>query len=63
MGEIVNLRQARKRRRRAEKESTAAESRRSHGAPKAEKAKTKRQSELEAKRLEAHRRDDRDDDR
>ncbi len=58
MPEIVNLRQARKRKARAEKERAAEANRRAHGAPKAEKTKTRLLQDLDAKRLEAHRRDE-----
>jgi Domain of unknown function (DUF4169) len=58
MGEIVNLRQARKRRRRADKESAADVSRREHGTPKSERTKAMLLRALAEKQLEAHRRED-----
>ncbi len=58
MSEIVNLRQARKRRRRADKESAAEASRREHGTPKSERTKAILLRTLAEKRLEAHRRED-----
>jgi hypothetical protein len=57
MSEIVNLRQARKRKRRAEQESTAAENRIVFGRPAAEKSATRRAESLAEKRLEGHRRE------
>ena len=56
MTEIVNLRQARKRRRRGEKERTSAENRVLHGRPAAERTAIERERERGAKRLESHRR-------
>ncbi len=58
MDEIVSLRLARKRRRRAEKEDAAAQNRLTHGRSKAEKTQTAEIRTLDEKRLEAHRRDD-----
>ena len=57
MTEIVNLRLARKRKRRADKESTADENRIQHGRSAAEKAQASDQRALLSNRLEAHRRD------
>jgi hypothetical protein len=54
--EIVNLRQARKRQRRGEKERTAAENRVLHGRPAAERAAAELERDRTAKRLENHRR-------
>ncbi len=56
MAEIVNLRQSRKRKRRADKERTAEANRIEHGRPSSEKALTSVARGLEAKRLEGHRR-------
>jgi hypothetical protein len=56
MAELVNLRQVRKRKQRAEKEKRAEENRNTHGRPFAEKAATRRVQDLERQRLEAHRR-------
>ncbi|MEZ5909950.1 MAG: DUF4169 family protein [Hyphomicrobiaceae bacterium] len=53
-GEIINLRQQRKRKARAEKEQRAAENRKRFGRPKAERRQTAAESELERRRLEAH---------
>ena len=49
MGEIINLRQARKARNRAERQSRADENRHKHGRTKAEKNKT----EMERERLDS----------
>ena len=57
MSDIVNLRQVRKRKRRADKERAADESRLTHGRPAAEKAETRRAKALEERRLDAHRRE------
>jgi hypothetical protein len=54
MGEVINLRRARKRREKAGRERTAQAKRVEHGRAKAEHALTQRQSELERARLEAH---------
>jgi Domain of unknown function (DUF4169) len=58
MNEIVNLRLARKRRQRAEKEAAVAQNRLTHGRSKAEKTQVSAARALSDKRLEAHRRDD-----
>jgi hypothetical protein len=55
MAEIVNLRQARKRKRRSEAGKEAAENRVAHGQPAVETAKARRLLQLEERRLEAHR--------
>lgn len=55
MGEIVNLRLRRKAKARAEKERIAEENRVRFGWPKSEKERERRLSDLEQKRLEAHR--------
>jgi hypothetical protein len=57
LSEILNLRHARKRKRRDEKERAAEASRLQHGRAKDEKARTKLSLALESKRLEAHRRE------
>jgi hypothetical protein len=57
VAEIVNLRQARKRKRRDDKARDAAASRLLHGRTAGEKSRTGLERELEEKRLEAHRRD------
>jgi hypothetical protein len=61
MAEIVNLRQARKRNRRDEKERSADENRRVHGRSAAEKTHTRLANELADKRLEGHRHERPDD--
>ena len=62
MAEIVNLRQARKRKRRYAKERIADENRRAHGRSSAEKTETALTRSLDDKRLEAHRRERPDGD-
>jgi hypothetical protein len=57
MGEIINLRQARKARARADKEAKAAENRIAFGRTKAERQKAKAQEELGKRRHEGHRLD------
>ena len=57
MAEIVNLRQARKRKRRDNKERVADENRRSHGRSLTEKSATRLAKNLDDKRLDAHRRE------
>jgi len=57
VAEIVNLRQARKRRARAEKDAQAEQNRLSFGRTKAEREASAAKAELEARRLEGHRRD------
>jgi hypothetical protein len=57
MSVVVNLRQARKRKRRAEKEEAAEANRVTHGRPAAEKTATARAQALQARRLEGHRRE------
>jgi Domain of unknown function (DUF4169) len=58
MAEIVNLRQARKQKARAEKEARAADNRIRFGRPKAEKELTKARRDLAEARLGSHKRDD-----
>ena len=62
MVEIVNLRQARKRKKRVERERTAEENRARFGRSKAEATRETAQRALEDARLGAHRRDDGDGD-
>jgi len=57
VAEIVNLRQARKRRTRAEKDAQAEQNRMSFGRTRAEREASAAKAELEARRLEGHRRD------
>lgn len=52
MGDIVNLRQQRKARAKADKEQRAHDNRVRHGLSKAQKSQAARQNELERKRLE-----------
>jgi hypothetical protein len=62
MGDVVNLRQARKQRARVERERLAAESRVAHGRSKAEQLTARREHEQEAAFLEGHRREKRSED-
>ncbi|MGO4871847.1 MAG: DUF4169 family protein [Roseiarcus sp.] len=55
MGEIVNLRRARKRRERQSEEAAAAANRAAFGAPKAAKREAQAKRELAERRLEGHR--------
>jgi hypothetical protein len=57
MGEIVNLRRARKRMHRAEKKREAAANRAAHGTPAAEKRAAQAAEALAEKRLDGHRRE------
>ena len=57
MAEIINLRQARKQKARAEKEARADQNRVSFGRTKAEKKQTKAEQDLAQSRLDAHKRD------
>jgi hypothetical protein len=57
MGEIVNLRRARKAKARAEGERRAAANRIAHGRTRAEREATKAETELQVARLDGHRRD------
>lgn len=58
MGEIVNLRRARKRDARLREEAAAAANRTAFGAPKAAKGQARAERELAARRLDGHRRVD-----
>ena len=58
MAEIVNLRAARKKKLRAEKEARAAENRAAFGTPKPVKALADARAKKEQRDLEGHRRDD-----
>ncbi|WP_417669879.1 DUF4169 family protein [Roseibium sp.] len=55
-GEIINLRQARKRKARSEREKTAEDNRIRFGRTKAEKQLTQKTEDLAERRLDAHRR-------
>lgn len=57
MGDLVNLRRARKDRARREKEAKAEENRVAFGRSKAEREGSAAQNRLEAARLDAHRRE------
>ena len=58
MAEIINLRRARKRKERADKEAQAAENRIAFGRTKAERTVSEARNDLAKRRLEAHKRDD-----
>jgi hypothetical protein len=58
MAEIINLRQARKQKARAEKEARADGNRIAFGRTKAEKNLTKAERDLAKSRLDSHKRDD-----
>jgi hypothetical protein len=58
MGDVVNLSRYRKRKQQAERERRANEKRARFGVPKSERAKTTAERVLEARRLDAARRDD-----
>ncbi len=58
MAEIINLRQARKQKARAEKEARADQNRIAFGRTKAERNLTKAEQELAKSRLDSHKRDD-----
>lgn len=58
MGDLVNLRTARKRRRRAEREKRAEENRVGFGTPKYLKKRKEAAETLETRRLDGHRRDE-----
>jgi hypothetical protein len=57
MGEVVNLRQARKRKARAEREETAAGNRALHGRSKAAREADRKAGERDRAFLDGHRRD------
>ena len=58
MSQIINLRQVKKRRARAEADKTAATQRASHGQTKAQKQHKEAEAERASKQLDAHKRDD-----
>lgn len=58
MGDVINLRQHRKRKAREDRAAAAAENRSKFGRSKAEKAEARAVVDLEARRLDGHRRDD-----
>ena len=58
MAEIVNLRQARKQKARADKEARATENRASFGRTKVEKKLSQAEQDLAKSRLDSHKRDD-----
>jgi len=57
-GDVVNLRQARKAKARAEKEKQAAENRARFGQPKRERDAREAAADLDTRRLDGHRRGD-----
>jgi Domain of unknown function (DUF4169) len=61
MAEIINLRRARKHKARAEKEARAAENRVKFGRAKEDKRLAEARALLAERRIEAHRRDDKDE--
>ncbi len=61
MGDVINLRQERKRRKRSAKEAEASENRVKFGLTKAEKAKNEQERERAVHHLDAHRKDDSED--
>jgi hypothetical protein len=58
MGEIVNLRRARKDKARSAKDADAAANRAKFGTPKAERDRRAAETELAAKSLDGHKRED-----
>ncbi len=58
MGDVINLRQERKRRKRNAKEAEASKNRAKFGLTKGEKAKNKLESDRTEQRLDDHRKDD-----
>jgi Domain of unknown function (DUF4169) len=60
--DVVNLRQARKNKARAEREAQAAENRAKFGQSKPAKLARQKNAELEARRLDQSKREKRDDD-
>jgi hypothetical protein len=61
MAEIVNLRRARKQKARVTAETEAAANRLTHGRSKAERKKSKAEQEAVDRKLDGHKRGDRDD--
>ena len=62
MAEIINLRKARKKKARAEKEAESAENRAKFGRPKEERSQSDAAKDLLDRKLDAHRRKDDDPD-
>lgn len=60
MADVVNLRQVRKRKAKAAQEVQAAENRALFGKPKAERKREAAQKSIEEKKLDGHRRDNKD---
>ena len=60
MAEIINLRKARKKKARAEKEAVAAENRAKFGRPNEEQTQSEASKDLLDRKLDAHRREDSD---
>ncbi|NNF78556.1 MAG: DUF4169 family protein [Rhizobiales bacterium] len=63
MGDVVNLKQFRKAKERAEKQKTASEKRAKHGRSKAEREHQRAKDEKQDATLRGHQRDIEDDDR
>jgi hypothetical protein len=57
MSKIINLRQVRKRKQRAEEQKAADQNRRAHGQPSPEKARVRLARAVAEKRLDDHRRE------
>lgn len=62
MAEIVNLKRARKQKARAASETEAAANRLTHGRTKAERSLTQAEQEAADRKLDGHKRGDRNDD-
>lgn len=58
MGDVINLRQERKRRKRSDRKAEASENRTKFGLTKAEKARNKQENDHAIQHLENHRKDD-----
>jgi hypothetical protein len=63
MGEVVNLRLAKKKKARADKEAAAAANRTAFGRSKAEKDRAAAEAGIDARRLDGHRRADAPEER
>lgn len=58
MGDVINLNKFKKRKRKTERESKAAQNRLKHGESKAERALREKREAAEAKKLDGHKLDD-----